>query len=105
MGEEINKIEVVVPPKMNIGLDGEMIEQVTKIHDPVNNNLINRLTVLCKKFDDLPDLDELETMEELNKYNPFLTELGSVAHGLLDVYEECGLVWDEKRKEIEGSWS
>ena len=102
MSEEKNKIKVVVPPK---GLDGEMIEQVTKINDPVNANLINRLKVLCEKFEDLPDLDEVETREELNKYSPFLAELGNVAHELIEIYDECGGIWDEKRREIEGSWS
>ncbi len=106
MGEEINKIEVVVPPKrMNVGLDGQMIEQVNLINDPINENLINRLKVLCDKFNSLPDLDMLETRDELDKYGPFLAELGNVTNKLMDVYEECGLVWDEKRKEIEGSWS
>lgn len=106
------KIEIVVPPKemaiprkMNIGLNGEMTERVNKINDPVNDNLINRLKVLCEKFNYLPDLDEVETREELNKYKPFLGELGDIANGLMEIYEECGELWDDKRKEIEGSWS
>lgn len=100
------RIEVVVPPnKMNVGLDGQMIGQVNLINDPVNENLINRLKVLCDKFNGLPDLDMLETREELDKYGPFLAELGNVTNKLMDVYEEAGLIWNEKRKEIEGSWS